>query len=77
MRTFCAAVLATSMIASTAFAATVAPLAPGKPAGVKKAQAEGTGLMWGMGVALVAGGAILIGTGNGKNTVATSTTGTP
>ena len=40
-------------------------------------QAEGSGLMWGVGLAIVAGGAILVGTGNGKNTVATSTTGTP
>ena len=43
MRSLGAALLATSLIVSTAFAATTttnsqAPLAPGKPAGVKQAQ---------------------------------------
>ena len=43
MRTFGAAILASSLMVSNAFAATdaAAPLAPGKPAGVKKAQADG------------------------------------
>lgn len=76
MRIACSAVLMATLLTSTAFAASNAPLAPGKPAGVKKAQAEGSGLMWGLGLTIVAGGAVLVGTGNGKSTVAT-TTGTP
>ncbi len=38
MRVFSAAILATTMLVSSAFAADNAPLAPGKPAGVKAAQ---------------------------------------
>ena len=38
MRVVLAAILATSMLVSSAFAADNAPLAPGKPAGVKQAQ---------------------------------------
>ena len=38
MRTLNALVLSTTLIASSAFAADVGPLAPGKPAGVAQAQ---------------------------------------
>jgi hypothetical protein len=43
MRTFIAIALSTTLIASTAFAADVSPLAAGKPAGVKHAQAMNVG----------------------------------
>lgn len=76
MRTFGAALLASTLLASSAFAATDAPLAPGKPAGVKKAAMEGNAMMWGFGLAVVAGGAALAASGNGNNTVTTTTTGT-
>ena len=43
MRTLTALILSTTLIASTAFAADVGLLAPGKPAGVKQAQVGTTG----------------------------------
>lgn len=43
MRTFIAVFLSSALIASTALAADVGPLAPGKPAGVKQAQVGTTG----------------------------------
>lgn len=73
MRTFGAALLATALVASTAFAA---PLAPGKPAGVKKAQAGDTStVMIVAGVAVVGLGIGLVASGNGSGP-ATSTTAT-
>jgi nitric oxide reductase large subunit len=42
MRTFIAIALSSTLIASTALAAEVGPLAPGKPAGVKQAQLNTT-----------------------------------
>ncbi len=62
MRIFGAAILASTLIVSSAFAA--APLAPGKPAGVKQAQAQGNGLLILTGVVIVAAGAALLATGN-------------
>jgi predicted cobalt transporter CbtA len=57
MRTFGAAILATTLIYSSAFAATVtsasAPLAPGKPAGVKNAEMTTNQWWWIGGVAAV------------------------
>jgi hypothetical protein len=76
MRIIAAVVLATTLVASTAFAATEAPLAAGKPAGVKKAQMEGNTTLWVLGLAIVAGGAALVASDNG-NTVVTTTTTTP
>jgi hypothetical protein len=73
MRNLVAATLAVSLLTSSAFAAT---LAPGKPAGVKAAQMEGSGLMWGLGLAVVIGGALAVGSGNGKSTITTTTTST-
>ena len=48
MRSLGAAILATGLIVSSAFAATdsSAPLAPGKPAGVKEAQMHGRLFWW-------------------------------
>ena len=65
MRTVGSALLATTMFVTSAFAATdtVGPLAPGKPAGVQKAQAaESTTLLWVLGAGLVIGGIVLVAT---------------
>ena len=77
MRTIGSALLATTMIVSSAFAATdsVAPLAPGKPAGVQKAQAaDSTTLLWVLGAGLVIGGIALVATDGGDSTPAPVTT---
>jgi opacity protein-like surface antigen len=64
MRTFIAIALSTTLLASTAFAADVGPLAPGKPAGVK--QAEMTTTTWVLvGAGVVA--AIAIGVASSSN----------
>ena len=78
MRTIGAAVLASSLIVSSAFAATnaAAPLAPGKPAGVKKAQAADNTMLMVLGLGVVAGGIALVASGNGNGSVTTTTTGT-
>ena len=80
MRLFAAVALATSVLASSAFAAgtdTRAPLAPGKPATVKKAQMEGNTVMLLAGVAVVGGGIALVASeGNGTPTAVTTATGT-
>lgn len=55
MRVLISAVLATTLIASSALADDGA-LAPGKPAGVKQAQMTGTEWMIALGIAAVAGG---------------------
>jgi hypothetical protein len=78
MRTLGAALLATSLLATNAFAATTLPT--GKPAGVKKAQSEtsqavlialGLGIT-GLGIALVASG----GKGGGPTSISNTVTGT-
>lgn len=83
MRTIGAVLLASSLIVSSAFAATdaSAPLAPGKSAGVKQAQAMDNTLLLVLGLGVVAGGIALVASGNGKpavsaTTTSTSTTGT-
>jgi hypothetical protein len=80
MRILGAAILASSLVVSSSFAATTstAPLAPGKPAGVKQAQMEGNTLLLVLGVGVVAGGIALVasGGGNGSVTTTTATTGT-
>jgi hypothetical protein len=78
MRTIGAVLLATSLITSTAFAATdaSAPLAPGKPAGVKQAQSMDNTLLLVLGLGVVAGGIALVASGNGHNTTTTTTTTT-
>jgi hypothetical protein len=75
MRTIGAALLATTMIVSSAFAAdSVGPLTPGKPAGVQKAQAGDTTLLWLIGAGLVVGGIILVASNNGGNSTPSGTT---
>lgn len=80
MRIIGAAILASSLIVSSAFAATNAavPLAPGKPAGVKKAQAADNTMLMVLGLGVVAGGIALVASGGGNDKVvnATSTTTT-
>jgi hypothetical protein len=78
MRTIGAAILASSLIVSSAFAATdaTAPLSPGKPAGVKQAQMEGNTLLLVVGLGVVAGGVALLASGGGGNPVAATTTAT-
>jgi len=78
MRVIGAAVLASSLIVSSAFAATnaAAPLAPGKPAGVKKAQAADNTMLMVLGLGVVAGGIALVASGGGNGAVTTTTTGT-
>jgi hypothetical protein len=79
MRIFAAVALATSVLASSAFAAGTevrAPLAPGKPATVKKAQMEGNTVMLLAGVAVIGGGIALVASeGNGTPAAVTTTTG--
>lgn len=80
MRSFAAIALATSVFASSAFAAGTevrAPLTPGKPATVKKAQMEGNTVMLLAGVAVVGGGIALVASeGNGTPTAISTATGT-
>lgn len=78
MRIIGAAILASSLVVSSSFAATnaAAPLPPGKPAGVKQAQMEGNTLLLVLGVGVVAGGIALVASGNGNGSVTTTTTGT-
>ena len=78
MRTIGAAIVASSLIISSAFAATdsATPLAPGKPAGVKQAQATDNTLLLVLGLGVVAGGIALVASGNGNGSVTTTTTGT-
>jgi hypothetical protein len=64
MRTFLAIALSSTLIASTALAADVGPLAPGKPAGVKQAQMGTTAWVL-IGTGVVA--AIAIGVASGSN----------
>ena len=64
MRTLIAVALSTTLIASTALAADVGPLAPGKPAGVKQAQMGTTPWVL-IGVGVVA--AVAIGVASGSN----------
>jgi hypothetical protein len=59
MRTFIAVFLSSALIASTALAADVGPLAPGKPAGVKQAQVGTTGWVL-IGAGVVAAIAIVV-----------------
>jgi hypothetical protein len=78
MRTIGAVLLASSLIASSAFAATdaSAPLTPGKPAGVKQAQSMDNTLLLVVGLGVVAAGIALVASGNGKSSVSTTTTST-
>ena len=73
MRTFGAAVLAASLLATNAFAATTLPA--GKPAGVKKAQMERNTLLIVAGVGLAGLGiGLAASTGGGGQVVTTTAT---
>ena len=79
MRTLTSAILATTLIASSAFGATssVAPLPSGKPAGVKNAASLGPNLhliLMGAGIAI--GGIALVISNSCDNCVSTKTTTT-
>ena len=76
MRTLGAALLATSLLATNAFAATTLPA--GKPAGVQKAQMEGNALLIVAGIGLAALGIGLAASSGGSapNTSTTAVTGT-
>ena len=63
MRTLGAAILATSLLVTNAFAATTIPA--GKPASVKKAQMEGNAILIIAGVGLAALGIALAATSSG------------
>jgi hypothetical protein len=81
MKSFGSVLLAATLFAGSAFAATDAtgPLAPGKPAGVKKAQDVDTAtLLWVVGGGLVVGGIALAASsgGNDNTPVTPSTSGT-
>ena len=76
MRRIFSTLLALTLSVSGALAADTAPgpLAPGKPAGVKKAQAENTTLLWLLGAGLVIGGIALVAT-NGSDKTPTGSSG--
>jgi hypothetical protein len=71
MRIFGAAVLAASLLAANAFAATTLPA--GKPAGVKKAQWEGNTLLIVSAVGLAGLGIGIAASTSGGNSVVTTT----
>jgi hypothetical protein len=78
MRIFGAAILATSLVATSAFAATTLPA--GKPAGVKKAQMDMNNnallIIGGIGLAGLGIGLAASQNGGGPTTVTTATVGT-
>ncbi len=74
MRIIGAAVLATTLVASGAFAAT-APLASGKPAGAKDAALLGpSGAIIFVGIGIVAAGIALTASNSGNNGITSPTT---
>jgi hypothetical protein len=79
MKTIGSAILATALFATSAFAATdsVAPtagaLAPGKPAGVQKAQGADNTIWFVLGAGVIIGGIVLAATGNNNDTPPAST----
>jgi hypothetical protein len=77
MRAIAAAVLALTMTVSSSFAATQGALAPGKPAGTRKAQIETGGVLLVAGIVAVAAViAVIASTTSGNNNSSTSTSGT-
>jgi hypothetical protein len=74
MRIFIAATLAAGLVASAAFADP--PLAPGKPAGLKKAQDDDHTVLYVVGGGIVVLGAVLIATGDNDGTLVTGTLST-
>jgi hypothetical protein len=80
MRAFVAAIVAVSLVSSSAFAATET-LVPGRPAGVQKAALAGNGLVILLsGLAVVGLGIASLSSNDAKNVTSsttTTTTGTP
>lgn len=76
MRTLGAAILATSLLVTNAFAATTLPA--GKPAGVQKAQMEGNALLIiaGIGLAALGIGLAASSSGGSPTSVTNTVTGT-
>lgn len=70
MRSFLAIALSSTLLATAALAAETAPLAPGKPAGVKQAQTMGTTGWVLVGIGVVS--AIAIGVASSSNGSPTS-----
>lgn len=72
MRSLTAAFVAACLCATSALAAaptpTASPLAPGKAAGVRKAQADDNTVLYLLGAGIVIGGIILVATGTGNGT---------
>jgi hypothetical protein len=80
MRVFVSAILATTLLASSALAGETGALAPGKPAGVKDAQMLDNTVVIGLGVAVVAAGIAIAASSGGSNkgtTTVTTTTTSP
>lgn len=79
MRSFAAGALALSLVVSTAAGAnSVAPMAPGKPAGVQQAQVQNSTLFVVLGAGLLAAGIGLAASGDNNviNGTATTTSAT-
>jgi hypothetical protein len=74
MRVFISAVLATTLIASSALAGDVGALAPGKPAGVKQAQMSQTEMFWALGLTAAAAGIVIAATQQNHTHAAAPTT---
>jgi hypothetical protein len=70
MKKVYAVAAAVALLAGQAFAAETAPLAPGKPAGVKKAQDESMMALYVLGGAAVIAGIAVLASDNGDNNVA-------
>ncbi len=73
MRTMIAAILASSLLVSSAVAADVAPLSPGKPAGVKQADIEAGGVLLWVGVLGLAAGIAILAKGTQGNSSSSTT----
>jgi hypothetical protein len=68
MRNFCAALIACSIISTSAFAADAdGALSPGRPAGVKQAQMTEHATLWIVGLGLVAAGIAIAASSSGGN----------
>jgi hypothetical protein len=74
MRTFIVAALAASLAATTALAA--APLAPGKPAGLKKAQDDSNLPLYVLGAGGAIAGIVILVSGDDNGTLTTGTLST-
>lgn len=71
-----AMLLASSALAGEAVDGSVGPLAPGKPAGIKKAQDQDNAILYVVGGGLVIAGIVLVATAGGNDTPAKATTTT-